>query len=219
MTLKEISDSWKVENGLARPENSYDRDERPIAYGQFENVVQHLYTYPTSAPAGTYKAEQLKEVWEYRLFHRDWNDTHESEYSGHLDYDDFKAFHIDLGYETRLTVELIADQPEGKTSALGITDTSSPTPINPNVGEKETVEQAASKMWQSGSYKNDERGEAIYCLGADFGAHWQLHSLQSSLTEKDAEIEKLRIKNEHLENLNSELRDDIEILTTSKRNY
>lgn len=35
--------------------------------------------------------------------------------------------------------------------------------------EEKNIETKASEMWQKGSYKNDERGETIYVIGAKYG--------------------------------------------------
>lgn len=65
-----------------------------------------------------------------------------------------------------------------KSSLQGKSELSAPLSNETKVVE--SVEQAAENMWQRGSYKNDERGETIYIIGAKFGAQWQASQFKNT---------------------------------------
>lgn len=69
----------------------------------------------------------------------------------------------------------------------------------------ETVEQAAQKLFDRGSYKNDSQLQLTYLAGARFGAQWQqsqldkeLERLQSENTDLFYDVEQLTIQRDQL---------------------
>jgi hypothetical protein len=256
MTLKEKHpeyDLWESKDGKIKPFSwdkfktgqTYELNMRCLKF----NAEANRNSYYTSIPDGTYKAEQLKEVWQYRHYSAD--DWYTAPKHDHTSYGTFErwANQFTGETETRLTVELIADQPEGKEPICGY-DKECDCPgrcvylINPNVGEKETVQDLKNALWQDKSgmakalsdivkwadayrwildgrgcydydddrYKDEVKniitgvteiasralsssGDLVMDVHTGLftpNEETTLRSLQSSLTEKDAEIERLK---------------------------
>jgi len=72
----------------------------------------------------------------------------------------------------------------------------------PSDGEapvKETVEEAAEKLFDRGSYKNDSQLQLTYLAGARFGANWQKNQDIANLKQQVIDVvDNMKIKTDKL---------------------